>query len=1074
MDKSISKREEEIQAYWKENRIFDKSLELARARGYPRFNFYEGPPFASGSPHLGHLITKTVKDSVIRYKSQNGYWVPRVAGWDTHGVPLETKGQQKLNLRTREDILKASISTFNQTCREIVLTVRNDWEKTTERFGQWMDFFHDYKTMDFSYMNSVWWVFKQLYDKNLVYRGIKVMPYSPACFTVWSNFEANQNIKEVSDPALVVKFPCESNENTYLLIFTTTPWTLPANLAVAVSSDLDYVYASVSASSGVSEVYVVEASALYNLFSPEEVKVLKTVKGSDLVGLRYRPLYPYYYEEFKDSAFRVLTAPFVSATTGTGLVHLAPGFGPDDFKVCLEAGIIEADLYSPGKRSRGPPCPIDDSGRYTSEVRAYEGLYVKDADKKIISELKRRGLVIRATYENHKYPFCWRTETPLLYRVWPCWFIKVSALTERLIENNKKITWVPEFVGKSRFGNWLESGVDWCVSRNRFWGTPIPIWTDANFHEMVCVGSVAELEEQGYRRRGQELVKLSPGDIKDLHRDFIDDVVIPSKLQPGTWLSRVDEIFDCWFESGSMPYASHKFPFALSEAEFRQYFPADFISESIDQVRGWFYTLSVLSTALFDQPAFKTCVVTGLVLAEDGQKMSKSKGNYKPPELIMDKYGADALRLYLLNSPGVAGDTLLFQDDDVKKVVTNVHIYLLNVVRFLKQMVAFYEKTSGQKFRVSPQDEHFLSLVDRWLLQKTQEYITDIHTLMSQYNLREIYPKITTFVQNLSNWYLKLNRSSMKAFFLSECPRVYLSLNNLYWALYYFSVMTAPFAPFLTESIFLDIRHWCPEHSTIESVHLIQMPTHLPVSVSNDLLIPFEYLVKVINGVRYLRGTSNLPARRPLKEVTVVSSSPQVLSHLEQVKSLLVDELNIVNCHFDSQESKYLKYTVILDPKTAGKKFRHRMSEVARSLSQMPPENVLALLSGKSIQLETDVVTPDDVILQRMPLTPHLLFQSEGDISVFVDTEMTPEIELRYVAKQLNRTILDFRKELGLVLSDSIKVYYSTDSDLLRSVLSAPNYLKNLSLEPYTGQESFAQTTFNYFDLSAHLYFARM
>jgi len=1046
--------EKKIQSYWKDQQIFKQSLDLAKSRGYPLFNFYEGPPFASGSPHMGHLITKSIKDTVIRYKSQNGYYVPRVAGWDTHGLPLESKGQQRLQLNSRQDILNVGISKFNQACREIVMTARSDWEKTTERFGQWIDFEMDYKTMDFSYMNSVWYIFKQLYDKGLVYRGVKVMPYSTGCCTVWSNFEANQNMKEVTDPALTVKFPVDGVDHTYLLIFTTTPWTLPANLAVAVNPEFDYVYFQQG-----DEIHICEK----NLAGPD-VKILKTVKGTQLVGLRYRPPYPYYQDKFRELGFRVLPASFVTSKTGTGLVHLAPGFGADDYKTCLDAKIITKDLGP-----YGPPCPIDDEGKYTNEITDLKGIYVKDADKKILADLKKRNLVVKLTYEKHTYPFCWRTETPLLYRAYPSWFINVTILQDRLIANNKKITWVPKFVGENRFGNWLESVMDWCVSRNRFWGTPIPLWVNDDFTEILCIGSASELERCGYRKIDGNYVKLNHGDIKDLHRDHIDDIVIPSKT--GSWLHRIDEIFDCWFESGAMPYASKNYPYC---DDFMKYFPADFISESVDQVRGWFYTLNVLSTALYDQPAFKTCVVSGLVLAQDGQKMSKNKGNYSPPEEIMDKYGGDALRLYLLNSPVVAADILQFKDEDVEKIVRGFHIYLLNSVRFFIQMVDFYELTSEHKFNVSPL-QRTTNIVDQWLVQRTNQYINDIHTLMSTYTLQNVYPKIYDYIQDLSNWYLKLNRSHMKAFHKSDCDRVYNSLNTLYWCLYHFVVMTAPFAPMLTESVFLDIRKYHELHRDINSVHLIQMPLSTSF-IQDDLLRPFEHLTNIITMTRYLRGTLKISARRPIKELIVVCSDDTIIDGLQNLQYLLVDELNVVNLVFTNDESKYIQYTATIDHKNAGKKFRNRTGAIAKKVTELSSNEISEFMKSNKMTIGDDILSKDDIVIVRKSMYTQYHFHTSGVLSILLDPEMTNEMELMFIGKQLNRKIQDFRKELGLVISDMINMYYHTSNSQMLHILEHPDiYFKNvkMNLSPYTGQNYFAKTIFSYDDLEVEIFFTR-
>jgi isoleucyl-tRNA synthetase len=1042
-------RELDVLAYWRDHQIFNKVL--ATTQAYPRFNFYEGPPFASGSPHLGHLITKAIKDSVIRYHSQNGRYVPRVAGWDTHGLPLESKAQNTLNLATRQQIVDFGIEPFNRACREIVMTARSDWEKTTERFGQWIDFDHDYKTMDLPYMECVWDVFKRLFDQGRVYRGIKVMPYSTGCSTVWSNFEAKLNERDVSDPALTVKISLTPSVDlpvgTHVLVFTTTPWTLPSNLALAVNPDLEYVLVRVD------HEYLIMTKMALSRYFPESPPILRAFHGSDLVGRSYEPLF-LYYRHFSDQAFKILPATFVTSEQGSGLVHLAPGFGAEDYATCLAAGLIRKDML--------PPCPIDDLGRFTAEIPDYAGVYVKDADKKIVAELKKRNRVFQMAYEKHTYPYCWRTDTPLLYRASPCWFLDVTSVRDKLIANNRKITWVPKFVGENRFGNWLETVVDWCVSRNRFWGTPLPIWTDPTFTELVCLGSVHELETRGYWSDGR---KVQPGDITDLHRHVIDVIQIPSTRQPGTFLHRVDEVLDCWFESGAMPYASQNYR-GMSAEDFGKLFPADFISESLDQVRGWFYSLNVLSTMLYDQPAFKTCVVSGLVLAEDGTKMSKSKGNYAPPEEIMDRHGGDAVRLYLLNSPVVAAEPIRFKAADVEKIVSQVHVFVYNSVKFLLTMIEFYERTTGSKF-VASMDQSPVRMIDQWLLQMTNEYVQSIHRAMAEYNLQAIYPLINQFVRRLSADYLKLNRSSMKAYpNQSRVDLVASSLNTLYQALYHFVVTTAPFAPMLCEDLFLQIRPLCPEHATVESVHLIQMVPYLP-TVESTLLKPFEYLSQVLSMVRHIRGTHGIPTRRPLNSVIVLCPSTRVVQDLQTVESFIREELNLVQLQFETNVSRYLMVSLSLNLKSAGKKFGKNLTQVRAALAQVTPSDIKHLQTTGKLTLGSYELTTDDVVMTPAldPAWSKWFFETDGGLSVLVDPTTNPEVERLFAGKELNRTIQDLRKDVGLSIMDQIRVFVeTTDSVYLDVVAQQDKYLTpylNQPVETYTGEECFVDREFD-------------
>ena len=1090
----VVQKELDVQAYWKRENIFAKTLEATRDQ--PLFRFYEGPPFASGPPHMGHLITKSIKDSVIRYASMNGHYVPRVAGWDTHGLPLEAKAQEKLGVSSRQEILDLGLVKFNETCRQIVMTARSDWEKTTERFGQWIDFEHDYKTMDLSYMNRVWQIFGQLYEKGLVYRGVKVMPYSTGCSTVWSNFEANLNMKEVTDPALTVRMRLRHTNdlppNTFFLVFTTTPWTLPCNLALAVARNLEYVLVTdIEELSG--NYFLLEKSCLMRYFNNEVSgtdsncntvyiithKVVATLKGSDLIGLSYEPLYPYYVLTGKEypGSFTVIEGNFVTNKTGSGIVHLAPGFGADDFTACCNAGIV-----SP----RSVPCPIDDVGHFLPEISEYAGEYVKDCDKKIIMSLKKRSCVQQITYEKHKYPYCWRSETPLLYRASPCWFLAVASpaqaedvtlrpetshqglavaspaqaedvtlrpetshqglavsssvhveesIKDRLIKHNREIKWMPSFVGTGRMGNWLESVVDWCVSRNRFWGTPIPLWVDDEYNEVVCIRDLEELKAIGVRNN-QPVESLT-----DLHRHSVDDILIPSRKRPGTFLHRIEEIFDCWFESGAMPYASD----LRTEGPIDPV-PADFISESIDQVRGWFYTLNVLSTMLYDRPAFTNCVVSGLVLGADGTKMSKSKGNYSPPELVMDKYGGDALRLYLLNSPVVAAGELVFKDDEVEKIVKNVHMYLYNSVRFLHQMITFYEQTAGTgldaqpltagtgvEFLISPLSNP-TSLVDLWFLQCTSSYVNDIHAKMKDYDLQPIYGLIYTYVQNLSNWYLKLNRSHMKAWTESDCPSVHQSLQTLYRCLFTFISVTTPFAPMLCESIFLDIRRYCPEHAKVESLSLLRMPT-ITDQDNTDLLVPFAKLMEVIPMVRNIRGSLSISARMPILSLIIISPHVDIVEALKKVSSIIHDELNIVSLTFDTNESQYVQYSLSLNAKSAGKKFGAKIKAINTTLPSLPDTLVSEFLITGSLTLHGCQLTKEDLIVNRR-LSPEysvFTFATQGDISILIDNTVTHETELIFESKQLNRKIQDLRKEAQLTLLDDVHPYVAVSGNSMIS-----------------------------------------
>lgn len=609
-----------------------------------------------------HILAGTIKDTVTRYATQTGHYVERRAGWDCHGLPVEFEIDKTLGITSRDQVLEMGIGTYNAHCRGIVTRYTSEWQTTVNRLGRWIDFENDYKTMNPDFMESVWWVFKQVFDKGLVYQGFKVMPYSTFCGTPLSNFEAGQNYKDVEDPACVVSFPVVgAADGASLLAWTTTPWTLPSNLALCVNESFEYLKIK-DVKSG--NVYFLMESRLVQIYpqmggkkwkaadNGKLFEVLQRLKGTELVGMQYEPLFDYFKERFP-LAFRVISDAYVTSEGGTGIVHQAPAFGEDDFRVCLKHGVMTKQDVA---------CPVDANGCFTDEVPEFKGRLVKEADEDICEHLKQAGRLVNKAKYMHSYPFCWRSDTPLIYKVVPSWFVGVETFKDKLIKNNADTYWVPNFVKEGRFHNWLADARDWCVSRNRFWGTPIPIWANEEMTELVCIGSVAELEEKA---------GLPKGSVTDLHRESIDDIVIKGK--DGQPLKRIDEVFDCWFESGSMPYAQHHYPFENKE-RFEKGFPAHFIAEGLDQTRGWFYTLMVLSTALFDKPAFTNLIVNGMVLASDGKKMSKRLQNYPKPELVLNQYGADALRMYLINSPVVRAEPLKFKEEGVKGVVRDIMI----------------------------------------------------------------------------------------------------------------------------------------------------------------------------------------------------------------------------------------------------------------------------------------------------------------------------------------------------------------------------------------------------------------
>ena len=658
------------------------------------------------------------------------------------------------------------------------------------RLGRWIDFRKDYKTMEPWYMESVWWVFKSLWERGLVYRGFKVMPYSTACTTPLSNFEANQNYHDDTvDPSIVVRLPLREDPSVSLVIWTTTPWTLPSNVAVCVHPEMKYVKIEDKKSG---RHYILAESRLCQLYPKMnkkgykggEFEILESFAGSSLEGKYYEPLFPYYWDTYKDTAWRVLCDTYVTDDAGTGVVHQAPAFGEDDYRVCLKNSVVA--------KNEELPCPVDPSGRFTDPVHDFKGQYVKDADKAICDLLKAQGKLLQKDTITHSYPFCWRSDTPLIYRAVPSWFVKVEDIKDKLLANNEKTYWVPNFVKEKRFHNWLKDARDWAVSRNRYWGTPLPIWASEDFSEVVVVGSIQELEE------------LTGEKITDIHREFIDHLTIPSK-HGNAPLRRVEEVFDCWFESGSMPYAQIHYPFENKERFDREYFPADFIAEGLDQTRGWFYTLMVLSTALFDKPAFKNLIVNGLVLAADGKKMSKRLQNYPDPVLILNRYGADALRMYLINSPVVRAEPLRFKEAGVNSVLREVMLPWYNAFRFFLQNAKKLETDVGKAFEPDPlRAYHSQNAMDHWIIASTQGLIKYVRDEMGAYRLYTVVPRLVQFIEELTNWYIRLNRSRLKGMESQEGAATALAV--LYEVLMNLCRLMAPFTPFFTEFLYQKLR----------------------------------------------------------------------------------------------------------------------------------------------------------------------------------------------------------------------------------------------------------------------------
>jgi len=1007
---SFPDREERILAFWQREKIFHRTLQ--ERKGGKLFSFYDGPPFATGLPHYGHLLAGTIKDVVPRYQTMRGCYAPRRFGWDCHGLPVENEIEKAKELAGPPSIEQFGVANFNEECRSIVLRYTKDWEKTVHRMGRWIDFSETYKTMDKSFMESVWWVFGELYKKGLVYEGFKVMPFSARLGTPISNFEANLNYRDVDDPSLFVSFPLADEPEVSLVAWTTTPWTLPSNLAVAVHPDMDYVKIRDRATG---QLYILAEARLQANF--KEYDVLGIFKGKTLQGKRYLPLFNYFRQE---KAFQVLTDAFVSMEDGTGVVHMAPAFGEADFFICTREGIEIV-------------CPVDQSGQFTEEVPEYAGMFVKDADKEIIRRLKSEKRVVHHATVRHRYPFCWRSDTPLIYKAVSTWFVAVEKIKDKLLAANEQIHWVPGHIKEGRFGKWLESARDWAISRNRYWGTPIPLWRSDD-GDLIAISSVKELEE----KTGKQVL--------DLHRHFIDDL---SFVENGKTYRRITEVFDCWFESGSMPYAQSHFPFEHKEETLKA-FPGDFIAEGIDQTRCWFYTLTVLSAALFDKPAFKNVVVNGIILAEDGTKMSKRLKNYPEPGIVIDKFGADAVRLYLLNSPAVNAEDLRFSIKGVEQVLRQALIPFWNSFVFLATYAKIYHWTPKEKFS-KPHAE-----IDRWILSLLQKLIADVSEGMDKYELQRAVEPFVGFIEQLTNWYIRRCRSR---FWADEaCQDRDEAFETLYTVLTAVAQVAAPFIPFLSEAVYHELRR----KSDPESVHLFLFPEYRKELRDETLEKEMHDVQNAVSIGHGLRKENKLKVRQPLQVAHVICADEERLEALRKKRNLIAEELNVKEVQLQSDEKEFVALSAKPNFRVLGKKVGPLMNAAQQAIGKLPPKELKALLDGKNVSLKVEgeiiELTSEDVAVERKVKAGLIASTLEG-ITVALDTELTEELLQEGIAREVVNKINTMRREQEYAVTDRITLKVQTTPRVKEAFEKHREYIchevlaTSFSFEPCAGQE---------------------
>lgn len=968
-------KESDLIKYWKDNNTFQKSNENKDKN----FVFYDGPPFATGKPHYGHLLVGTIKDVVARYKSMTGHSVPRKWGWDCHGVPVESLVQSKMECSSSDIIRDNRVSEFNSECRSSVLLCADQWRDTVSKLGRWVDFDNSYKTMDINYMESVWWAFKQIYSQDRVYKAKKIMPYSCKLQTTLSNSEISDSYKSVKDPFVIVKFKTV-NQNFSILVYTTTPWTLPTNAGICLNPDIEYSVINVGKDS--QENFLIASNLIDKVVGSKPYTIVSSNKGSDFTGLEY-------YSLNGSKKLPVVNDSYVLDSSGTGAVHISPLFGEDDYRVGKENNLEMLDL-------------LDQEGKFISGK--FSGIFCKDADELIINDLKESDHIFKYGVVTHDYPFCPRTNTPLIYRAVDAWYLKVEDIKDRLLANNATINWYPAAIGANRFANWISSSNDWNISRNRLWGSCIPIWI-ADDGTQICIGSIKELED------------LSGVEINDLHKDILDQITF---IKDGKLFSRVPEVLDCWFESGCMPYAQHHYPFENKQL-VEDNFPADFIVEGLDQTRGWFYTLLVISTIIFDKAPFKNVMVNGLVLSSDGTKMSKSKGNYTPVEDVLDKYGADALRTYLCSSSVLYGEPLQFSETNLAAVSGKIINPLKNALDFYK----IYKKIDNWS-----SDNNYLTELrelDHWMLNKLNVLINDSIPNMESYELSKVLPRVSSFLDDLCNWYIRSSRSLFWQSGVSPIKNG--AFRTLHYTLLNVSKILAPFAPFVSEYVYKELGY-------NNSIHLESYPTYSPIVENGSM----DVVRDVVSIAHNLRIKSGIKVRQPLSELMVYGAD-----FSSEELDLIKNEVNVKTISvFDSEYIEEESISYKANFKTLGRKCGIKVNNIAKAILLLNNPVFPVQLEEFNI-LEEDVIKVKNII-SKFPS------ESRGKLSVVLNTKLTDQLIEEGDVRDICSHLQNVRKDLELHPTDRINIYYSGNdkiealinkySDLIKKRLLADSISK--------------------------------
>lgn len=1024
---NFAENERRVLQNWKEWELYNKIVDKNTVGD--TFVNLDGPPFVSSDNlHFGHVHIGIMKSFLVNYMNMHGKNVLNKIGYDVHGLPIEQAVSKLLNLSTNRDIREYGLDKYNQKCEDTIKSFSGAWRPVYDRIARFVDFNNEYKTMDSAFMETVWWAWKTLWDKNLVYRGYRIMPYSTACGTSLSASEASGDdvYKEVTDPAIYVKFSLKDHDNTFVVAWTTTPWTLPSNLALAMNPKLKYVKVK---DLKTDEFYIVADECIHNVYKQtktneaKQYEVVDTYVGADFDNMEYNPVFNYFE---KDRTFRIIMAEFVEQGSGTGIVHLAPAFGQDDFDACVNSGVVRVEEV-------GQFCPIDDNGFVTQAVSDYTGIHVLDTNGKIIERLKQEKKLLKKEMYKHNYPHCWRTDTPLIYKAVSSYFIKVGTIKDRMLVHNEKVNWIPENIGTGRFKQWLENAKDWGVSRSRFFGTPIPVWTSDDGEESVCVGSIDELVQlAGLTERPT-----------NLHPQYINTIQIPSRLGKGM-LKLCGDVFDCWFESGCVPFGQLHYPFENSNYFDDKEFLSDFICEGLDQTRGWFYTLTVLSTALLDKPAFKNVICSGLILAEDGKKFSKRLGNFIPPMQVCEQYGSDALRLYLSGSPAAHAESFQFNKEHLKDINAKYYQWY-NSLKFLLEHIVKFQK-DGHTFDINAYQSS-VNVMDNWILSRVRSLLVNVETAMENYTFYKVKPEILEFIEDLTNWYIKFNRNRLRGRFctLEEQGQ---AISTLYRVMYSFTLIASPFVPFLTETMYSQLKDYLPETQLRLSVHLCDYPSQNDFPHDMTVERRMKRLQQVAGMVRSLRIKSKnaVSVKVPLKTVTIVNESPEFIDDLKHLERYMCEEINAINIVY-TPSCGTTHYKIQLNHKEIGTKYRNKANPIKTKLTELSQDVLVEYLknsqNGLTLNIDGLDVTVNEPLFslikqQELTLTPEIEFSlNERGTTVIIDCTQDPQVMELYAKRLLIVAIQKMRKDAKLKPWNKIGIYYKTDSQLITQVLTS-------------------------------------